>query len=391
MKVGDCMTKIGRIFAVSLLLTNIAVNVHAEHVAGYAYIVNNNLMKAEEDARRDAMRNYVEGKLGVHVESTSKMKNFVVESDYVISHSDGYVIQKAIVSKAQKGDIFEIVMDLEAGSKPMDITNVREYLLTLSRNASRKSLDYAFVNDDAPNDDSVNSLVASRLEAEGFKVTVNRAVFSLLSQQASGIIKLDPFAFTNEVRSKGLTARRSASKAIANGHVRIMTRGTDIGGRYYAIAEIVGSIVGYESDTANPISIRAKGVGRTAIEAEANAKENVIVQAASYLAKSAAMTVQQEERGGTQELETTFIFTGICDKAAEENSIINAIEQAGCEVDRYTFVGDNLEVFVVSNNFAKMRDLVDAIVRNVRINYSSAYQTDENNGGSQGYIVKLRG
>ena len=82
--------------AMSLFVVSMPSVAEAEVVTGQAYIENGNLEKANADARKDAMRSFIESKLGVQVSSTTEVVNSMLTRDSIITKSDGYVLVKRL-------------------------------------------------------------------------------------------------------------------------------------------------------------------------------------------------------------------------------------------------------------------------------------------------------
>ena len=107
---------LGILFALSFSLV-----AQAQMVTGMAYIENGNLVKARETARREAMRAFVEERIGVKVNAQSEMENFLLVRDRIVSKSEGFVVVKKVVSESNDGTYYTVVLDLEAGTKPIEL------------------------------------------------------------------------------------------------------------------------------------------------------------------------------------------------------------------------------------------------------------------------------
>ena len=63
----------------------------AEVVTGYAAIVNNDIEKAREQARDNAMRAFVEQEIGVEINASMEVSMGMVVRDTISKQSNGYV------------------------------------------------------------------------------------------------------------------------------------------------------------------------------------------------------------------------------------------------------------------------------------------------------------
>ena len=88
---------IGPILAAVLCLGAFPYSANAELVTGQAYIENGNIQKAKLDAKRDAMRTFVEKEVGVHIKASSEAVNSLLVRDSIIAKDNGYVLVKKIV------------------------------------------------------------------------------------------------------------------------------------------------------------------------------------------------------------------------------------------------------------------------------------------------------
>lgn len=83
--------KAASVLAVAAPLALGQVSCSAQVVEGMAAIVNGDVEKARFEARQDAMRNFVEEKVGVHVTSSTQVSMGMLVSDNIMTNSSGYV------------------------------------------------------------------------------------------------------------------------------------------------------------------------------------------------------------------------------------------------------------------------------------------------------------
>ena len=118
---NNMMNKIGRLAAGGMLVSLLQITAvgicSAEIVEGQAAIIDGNIDKARFAARQDAMRSFVEAKVGVRVSSHTQVDMGLVVADRILTNSNGYVQIKRVVKEQQQGDVYTVQMDLEASSQ----------------------------------------------------------------------------------------------------------------------------------------------------------------------------------------------------------------------------------------------------------------------------------
>ena len=93
----------------------------AEIVEGMAPIVNGNVEKARFEARQEALRTFVEEKIGVYVQSNTVSNMGTIISDRISVDSKGYVQIKNIISETNYGDVYVIKMDVDANDTNIEL------------------------------------------------------------------------------------------------------------------------------------------------------------------------------------------------------------------------------------------------------------------------------
>ena len=131
--------------AACVLLSAAPALCSAEIVEGQAPIIDGNVDQARYAARQDAMRTYVEGKVGVHVQSSTEVDMGMVVSDRILTNSNGYVQLKRIVDEKQAGGIYIVHLDLDADTHLMEtaVADVQSRLEALEANSSRSGVSVA--------------------------------------------------------------------------------------------------------------------------------------------------------------------------------------------------------------------------------------------------------
>lgn len=360
----------------------------AQIVTGQAYIENGNTAKAESDARREAMRTFVERQCGVKVNSFSQMENFVLVRDRVVTQSEGYVVVKKVISSKASGDYYTVVMDLEAGNKPIELVanDIKGYINSLDENSNRNGIDIALTGENPNETDWWNKVLVEKLKLQGFKTFVNDDIVRIQQINSSA-------ANSYEIRRIG-REQQSGAKAIIRGKVGLVRKAELVDKKTYrAIAQISCEIIGYESNAVDAVARYYTAVADDPFLAERRAQEQVILEASEELAKQASVTSQQETRGGTLNVKTMLSFSGIANRGVERGTILKAIQGAECSVIRSGFVANgDFQVFLSSSSYANLEELKSAILDQINASYPNAYdQRNENAMGSVSYTIKLRG
>jgi len=363
-----------------------ATSASAEIVTGYAAIEQNNIAKAREDARRDAMRSYVEAKIGVHVNSESETVNYVLTRDRVLAQSDGYVLVKKVVKESAANGIMSVTLDLAAGVKPIEVSpeDTKSYLRSLSTDSARYGLDIAVV--DKSGSMFWTNYMSGKLTEAGFDAHSNGAVLDYLGRN----MQLNDFQLNAELRRIGNFDRQG--NALIRGRIDSVRAAENVGGGLYrAVAEITANIVGYDSNNMDAVSKYAEGIARTPEEAERKAKENVIDEAVKVLAQQSILTDQVMTKGGNQNIIAQLRFDRISNPAADREAVKQAAINAGCRVRTCAIMGNYIALAVHSSQYGNLNDLVDGIIAALKPNYGLVYPEMINTVGSTQYIIHLRG
>lgn len=362
----------------------------AQIVTGMAYIENNNLVKAKENARREAMRSFVEERVGVKINSESETENFILVRDHIVSRSEGYVVVKRVVSEKQQGPYYVVELDLEAGNKPIEMaqTDVKTMLSSLDRQSSRGSMDIAITAENADNTWDWSSQMVACLKGAGFsRIKRNDHILHFIGQN----LNLNKLQLYSELRRIG-RLEGTGAKSIVRGFIKIAKPAYPIGNAYAAVAQASIEIIGYDSSNVDAISKYATALGNSDAEAEMNAKRLALEESAQCLAEQAAVTVQYEEQGGKREIETTLMFQDITDKIGDSTNIIQSLENANCEIDRSVFTADNnFAVAIYTQEYNKLYDVILSVLKQIRLYYPNAVNFDSEDLGTTKTIIKLGG
>lgn len=364
---------------------------NAQLVTGMAYIENGNVVKAKEAARREAMRSFVEQQVGVSVNAESETENFLLVRDHIVAKSEGFVIVKKVVKESSDGVYFTVVLDLEAGAKPIEAAqmDVKTMLGALDRNSSRGSLDIAITDENADATWDWSSYMVAALKGQGFgRIKRNDAVLNFLG--TGNNLRMNKLQLYPELRRIGRTEGTGA-KAIVRGSIRLARPAQLANNAYVATAQASVEIIGYDSNNVDAMTRYATAVGMTADEAEANAKTLALEETAKGLAEQAAVTVQYEEQGGKREIETIFVFQNLYDKVGDSETILAALKSANCEVDRSVFdAGNSFSVAIYTQEYNKLQEVIAAVLQQLRRNYPGAVNEDSGGIGATKTIIRLR-
>ena len=358
--------------------------VQAEIVTGQAYIENGNLEKANTDARKDAMRTFIESKLGVKVSSTTEVVNSMLVRDSIVTQSDGYVLIKKVIDEKQNGNIYTVSLDLEANTKLIQsaAADLPSRLQALDSDSSRSGINVAIIDEDSRNTALWNDYFTGILKQEGFRAEVNDPVVLYLGQHLG---QTDDLTLNTEIRRIGRTGDRMDANAIIRGRISLAQPAEKLApGSYKAIAQINCELIGYDSNTVDVSSGYYPYVASTAAEAERKAKETALRSAAEELGKQALLTNQQEYRGGVHNLKTTLVFHHLTNKAVQRNQIIAGLRNVNRRVIRSAFTGpDTFQVFVSATDYNNLEELKEAILSHFSAQFPNIIDAvDDNQAGS---------
>ncbi len=336
----------------------------AESVLGQAAIQQGNLAEAREEARKDAMRTFVEQHVGVRVESLSVNISNMLVRDQVTASSEGYVQVNRIEREWQADGVYFMQLDLTADDKKIQTAarDLRDRLEAMDENASRSGIQVAVAGRDAQgpyrNQAELNRYLQAKLQETGFRVVVSDPVLAYLAVHAD-----DPAA--------GLEARRLARVNRTDGNALLRgslytLRVTPRGGSYEAIVSASFELIGLDTDNVDTFAKYFTAVAPSAAEAEYKAADRAVQEAAEALGQQALRTVQSEYRGGVKHLRTLLRFRGLPDAAAQRTTILSGLAACGCKVIRTSVLSDgSFQVFVSNEAFSDLEELRAAVLQNI--------------------------
>lgn len=371
-------------FALSFLILSAPAAVQAEIVTGQAYIENGNIEKANADARKDAMRSFVESKLGVKVDSTTEVVNSMLVRDSIVTKSDGYVLVKKVIDEKQQGDLFVVTLDLEANTNLIETAaaDLPSRLQAIESDSSRSGINVAIVDEDSRNTALWNDYFTGVLKQQGFRAEVNDPVVLYLGQHLNSV---DDLTLNAEVRRIGRTGDRMGANAIIRGRIRLARPAEKIGPRAYrAIAQVNCELIGYDTNSVDVSAGYYSYVASSSAEAEQLAKETALRAAAEELGKQALMTNQQEYRGGVHNIKTTLVFNNITNKAVQRKQILDGLRNLNCRIIRTAFTGPStLQVYVAARDYNTLEELKEAVLTQLASAFPNIIDAvDANQAGS---------
>lgn len=370
---------IGSILAVVLCLGAFPYSARAELVTGQAYIENGNIQKAKLDAKRDAMRTFVEKEVGVHIKASSEAVNSLLVRDSIIAKDNGYVLVKKIVDEKEEGDLYTVVLDLEADKKQIQTqeADVHDRLMNIDETSSRYGINVAIVDEDASQTAFWNDYFTGMLKITGFRSQVNDAVVAYLGQN---INRQDDLTLNAEIRRMGRLGDRMDANAIIRGRIRLVRPTEKIKSRAYrAVAQVNCELIGYDSNAIDVAAGYYTQVADTPEKAEQLAKEAALQAAAKKLGSESLKTVQQEFRDG---IKMTFVFQPITDKMTQRRKILDGLTNANCEIIRSSFVRGTLQVYISSAEYNSLEELKEAVIRQLMPSFPQLTEADD--GGQYG-------
>lgn len=341
--------------------------VFAEIVTGQAYIENGNISKASANARKNAMRSYVEEKLGVHVKSTTEVVNNMLVRDSIVARANGYLLVKKVVSERILGEIYQVTLELETSNDLINsmTKDVAAQLLAMDEDSSRNGVHVAIVDEDIKNTVLWNSYFTGMLKQAGFRAEVNDDVVLYLSQN---INNFNDLKMNTEIRRIGRIGDRGTANAVIRGRVGLARKTEKIAERSYkAVAQVNCELIGYDNNSIDVAAGDYYYVADNAELAEQMAKEVALRTAAEQLSSQALKTHQLEYRGGVHNIKVTLCFRGLSNKAVQRDLIAGALAEANCRVIRSGFLLDNtLQIFVHADDYNNVEELKEAVLQQLR-------------------------
>lgn len=368
----------------AMLTVSVPAIAGAEYMTGQAYIENGNIEKAHADARKDAMRSFIESKLGVQVSSTTEVVNSMLTRDSIITKSDGYVLVKKVVDEKQSGDIYTVTLDLEANTQLIQTAaaDLPSQLQAISDDSSRSGINVAIVDENSRDTALWNDYFTGILKQQGFRAEVNDPVVLYLGQHLNTV---DDLTLNTEVRRIGRTGDRMGANAIIRGRIRLARPAEKVASRSYcAVAQINCELIGYDTNAVDVSAGYYSYVASTPEEAEQLAKQKALRAAAEELGKQALLTNQQEYRGGVHNIKTTLVFNHITNRAVQRKQILEGLQRIRCRVIRSAFTNPStLQVYISATDYNTLEEVKEAVLNQLAPTFPNIIDAvDANQAGS---------
>lgn len=300
----------------------------AEIIEAMAEIKGGNVSNARDEAMRNGMREFVESKVGIFIDSTTEVDMGVIISDKIVSQSTGYVQIKKIISEGQRGNCYYVKMDLAADDKKIELKyqgDVKSAMEATGRNGSRGTTEVAVVgiaNDGTIDSDKMSTIVAGALVENGVQNVLNGKLSNFMSTHRNPSIA--------ETRQAALASKRKEASSVVCG--RIEDIGIDkVDGGFMAKVEVTLQWIGLENNYADPYSEYFTYVSPNMDIAVREARKKAANEAALVLCQRALKTMQFENQGGQKHIVTELHIYGM--SPAYEMQLMNLLEGMNCDFD----------------------------------------------------------
>ena len=344
----------------------------AEIVEGQAPIIDGNTAQAAYAARQDAMRTFVEGKVGVHVQSSTEVDLGMVVADHILTNSNGYVQVKNVVDQKQVGGIYIVRLDLEADAHLIAtaVEDVKSRLEGREENSSRHGVVIAVGGRDEngrfENIPDINNYVGEKMQDKGFVSMKNEAVLQYMAAHRD---LDDPNALV-EIRR---IARKDNEYDEDRGEAHALLRGTlstqsitRQGNSYVATVHASFELIGLDSNISNSFENYFTASASTPDGAKRNARNMAAREAVDALGQQALKTDQRENRGGVHHIKMTMVFRNLGNPAERSQQIVAALSNMGIHIIRFGLTSSgNFQAFVDATQFQDKGALQMAIMKNL--------------------------
>lgn len=342
----------------------------ADVIEGQAAILNGNLDAARQQAREDAMRAYVEQKVGVHIQGTTEVDMGMVVSDHILAQSDGYVQINRIVKEWQSGGIYYIQMDLTASDQKIAtaVRDIRSRIEAIQdEGTTRSGVQVAVTGrDEMGRPEAIASLqnyVMKKLADAGFHTYANDAVLAYMNRQTD----LGDAQTTAEIRRIARNSRMGddSGNSLLRGTLSV-AEVRSAGAQTVATVHASFELIGLDSSEANNFDDYATAVGASCTDAIRKAQDSAVRHAVESLAQSALSTVQSEFRGGVHQVKTAVVVTGITDRTAQGSAIKQYLTSIGCTILRSNYSSTGaLQIFLKTTSVDSIEELKEKILSGV--------------------------
>jgi len=316
--------------------------------------------KSRNEALRDAMRTLLEEKVGMYVRSNTEVDMGVVVSDKIASRSTGYVKIKSIISEGVQGGIFVIKADLEADDTNIETKYKDDVAKAMAAALEPRVANVAVVgyglDGQVQRDERAVNIVSQYLSDMGIQTVVNDNVAQLLAH--------NPNPSPADLRQMARRDSDNNANSVLSGTIRDISVHKDSSGYYQSEVEGSFSLVGIQNGYSQTYVERFAGVGKTPEAALFAARREAAAQATENLARSTLKTMQFENRGGVNNLNTSVEIHGITDRAAHSNFFNNLLEGAHCRITRTGFAPDGAyKIKIIASGWDSLYELTQEIIQ----------------------------
>lgn len=345
--------------AVPLACSNASCS--AEVVEGMASIVNGDVEKARFEARQDAMRNFVEEKVGVHVTSSSQVSMGMLVSDSIMTNSSGYVRIIRDLGGSVQGNVYVIRMDLEASERMIEtaVRDVKTRLEMMEDYESRSGIIVAVTGYDqygsSMNVENMQRYVGAKMQDTGFRTVYNTAVRDALARNSN--------ISSAALRRAAINSRMDDvdGNAILCGVLNVVSVRSD-GKKMVADVHASFELIGLNDNAEDNFDRYFTAVGNTAVEAVEKAKEMSTRTAVETLGQRTLKTLQYQTRGGQQQMKLAISVRGINDSLNQPMKIKSILQSCRCSILRSSLSANGtLLVAVKATGYMTTEDLMTKI------------------------------
>ncbi len=353
----------------------------AEIVEGMAPIVNGNVEKARFEARQEALRTFVEEKIGVYVQSNTVSNMGTIISDRISVDSKGYVQIKNIISETNYGDVYVIKMDVDANDTNIELKYKGDVQKAMSLadeiSDSRRVADVAVINVglDGRNvrDEEATSAMKYYMGNMNVVTTTNNAVEDYMIRMPNPTLaELRRIAIENRTEANSILAGRIKDLSV-----------NKVRGGYVAEVQAYYIFAGLNNNYTNSYSEYFQGAGKTYSEALIRARQKAGMASAEELTKSALKVMQLEHRGGVTRLNTNIELYGIYDRVNQSNIIKDVLQNMNCRIVRAGFTPAGVyNLRIVANGYGTAGEFAMAFIERLQARGLPFVEADVRGNGS---------
>lgn len=265
---------------------------------GTGAIVNENVAAARDRAIDDALRKAVEQALGTYIDSQTRVENFVLVEDRILSWSKGYVSRYEIVEDSkQSPELYQVTVaaTVDVANLQDDVRAVQELIANMGNPRLMFLIDEQNVGDVtdqfhyfAVNMTAAETAMMTRFMEKGFDV-VDPAV-SRRAKERDRILA----AISGDAKAAALIASSQQAEVVITGKaVAKVAQGINLGGMKSCQANLTARVV--DADVGSVIATGSKHAAQVHID-EVTGGTKAIEKAANSLADELAGKILEKWR-----------------------------------------------------------------------------------------------